>query len=343
MDLSSFVQGLFGWFADAGRTFSPTSIICAVILATGFLAWRRYSHGRKVRVRVLIRALFPNKLVFNRSHIVDFAYLYFNMFLFTVTFGWAIFSYEFVSDGVIKLLVAGFGQMQPSGMPDLYARGLATLAIFLGYEFGYWLNHYYSHRIPVLWEFHKVHHSAEVLTPLTVFRVHPIDMVLFYNFVSVFAGGANGLVNYMLGESAYQYSVSNSNILIVLFLHLFLHLHHSHIWITFQGLLGRVLLSPAHHQIHHSTNPAHFNKNLGSCLAIWDWAFGTLYIPSKQPEKLTFGVEPHTDQAYTIRGGFLDPFVHAAGHVRGWIAAALPARADTPSTTATDQPVLDKA
>ena len=50
-----------------------------------------------------------------------------------------------------------------------------TIAIlFLAYELGYWLNHYLSHRIAFLWEFHKVHHSATVLTPLTNFRVHPI-------------------------------------------------------------------------------------------------------------------------------------------------------------------------
>jgi sterol desaturase/sphingolipid hydroxylase (fatty acid hydroxylase superfamily) len=31
--------------------------------------------------------------------------------------------------------------------------------------------------------------------------------------------------------------------------------------------------------VHHSANPKHFNKNFGSCLALWDWMFGTLYMP----------------------------------------------------------------
>ena len=38
--------------------------------------------------------------------------------------------------------------------------------------------HYLQHRVPVFWEFHKVHHSAQVLTPITLYRMHPIDDML---------------------------------------------------------------------------------------------------------------------------------------------------------------------
>ena len=44
-------------------------------------------------------------------------------------------------------------------------RGVITAMLFLSYELGYWFNHWLSHKVPVLWEFHKVHHSATVLTP----------------------------------------------------------------------------------------------------------------------------------------------------------------------------------
>ena len=43
------------------------------------------------------------------------------------------------------------------------------------------------------------------------------------------------------------------------------------------------------HQIHHSSDPKHRNKNLGSYLAIWDFFFGTLYIPENK-EELKFGL-----------------------------------------------------
>jgi hypothetical protein len=71
-------------------------------------------------------------------------------------------------------------------------------------------------------------------------------------------------------------------------------------------------MSPAHHQIHHSSDPIHFNKNLGSCLAVWDWLFGTLYVPGKAREKLSFGVEPDRQEAHTLRGEFFLPFHRAA-------------------------------
>jgi sterol desaturase/sphingolipid hydroxylase (fatty acid hydroxylase superfamily) len=72
--------------------------------------------------------------------------------------------------------------------------------------------------------------------------------------------------------------------------------------------MGRLLMSPAHHQIHHSRDPAHFNKNLGSCLALWDWMFGTLYIPAAEREPLDFGVEPDREHAHTVRGELIAPF-----------------------------------
>src|ERR1039458_8498353 len=42
------------------------------------------------------------------------------------------------------------------------------------------------HAIPALWEFHKVHHSAEVLTPLTEMRTHPVEIIAFMNIIGLF-------------------------------------------------------------------------------------------------------------------------------------------------------------
>ena len=109
-----------------------------------------------------------------------------------------------------------------------------------------------------------------------------------------------------------QYGLSETNIILVFFIYVYVHLQHSQLWISFTGWLGHLFMSPAHHQIHHSRNPAHFNKNLGSCLALWDWMFGTLYIPARQPEKLEFGVEPDREHAHTIRGELIAPFGRAA-------------------------------
>ena len=100
-----------------------------------------------------------------------------------------------------------------------------------------------------------------------------------------------GIATYLLGRETPSYAIDGTNILLVAFVFAYQQLQHSQFWIPFRGALGRVLMSPAHHQIHHSMDPAHFNSNLGSCLAIWDWLFGTLVVPAMRSPGLTYGVE----------------------------------------------------
>jgi sterol desaturase/sphingolipid hydroxylase (fatty acid hydroxylase superfamily) len=299
-----------------GSHFSFTSLGAALIVATAFYAWKRLKRGRRVRWKTIWRALFPKRIMANPSSYTDLGYMFFNVFVFGIVFGWAILTYQTVTNGIIGALVNLFGQPSPSVLPALAANAIVTVILFLAYEFGYWFNHWLSHRVPVLWEFHKVHHSAEVLTPLTNFRVHPVYAWIFANILALSAAVANGFANYLFGNTAYQYALADTNIILVFFIHVYVHLQHSHVWISFTGLLGRVLVSPAHHQIHHSTNPKHFNRNYGSCLAVWDWMFGTLYVPSKEPEKLTFGAEPDHFPAHTITGELIAPFIRAFALVR---------------------------
>ena len=70
-------------------------------------------------------------------------------------------------------------------------------------------------------------------------------------------------------------------------------------------------MSPAHHQLHHSADPAHFNCNLGASLAIWDWLMGTLRMPSVKPPRLAFGVSGHAHDPHGVMGLVVDPAVNA--------------------------------
>ena len=318
MDLSPGIGYFLGQLDKAllspGSHISLASLATALLIAFGALAARRYRKGRRIRIKTLLRALFPRKILRSPSNLADIGYFYFNVFAFGIVFGWAVLSYVMVSRGVADVLAATFGPRQASGLPVFVIRSVTTVAVFLAYELGYWLNHYLSHRIAFLWEFHKVHHSATVLTPLTNFRVHPVYMCIFLNIVAVFTGTASGIGDYAFGQPTAQYGLSENNIILVFFIYLYVHLQHSQLWISFTGWLGHLFMSPAHHQIHHSRDPAHFNKNLGSCLAVWDWAFGTLYVPAAEPEKLAFGVEPDRAAAHSIQGEFIAPFA-AAGRL----------------------------
>jgi len=319
VDLWAGVSFFFGQleklFFSLGSHFSITSLGAALVISAAWFVRQRWKRGRRVRLRTILRALFPRRILTSRSNQADIGYLFFNVFVFGVVFGWAVLSYQFVSNGIIASLNATLGPVAPSSLPVYVTRAVITAMLFLAYELGYWFNHWLSHKVPLLWEFHKVHHTAEVLTPLTNFRVHPVYTWIFANILALSAAIANGLGNYLFGDTAYQYALADTNIILVLFIHAYVHLQHSHMWIAFRGLAGRIFVSPAHHQVHHSADPKHFNKNFGSCLALWDWMFGTLYVPELEREKLTFGFTDHAE-AHTVQGELVAPFLNAAAQLK---------------------------
>jgi len=302
-------------FVGIGAQLSISSLAVALTISAGVFAWQRRRRGRRIRPRTILRALFPRRILKSPSNYSDLGYLLFNVFMFGIIFGWAILSYQFITNAIIAGLVAAFGPASASALPPLVSRAVITVMLFLAYELGYWFNHWLSHKVPFLWEFHKVHHTATVLTPITNFRVHPVYALIFANILALSAAIANGFGHYWFGDTVYQYALNDTNVILVLFIHAYVHLQHSHMWIAFGGLAGRMFISPAHHQVHHSDDPKHFNKNFGSCLALWDWMFGTLYIPQASREKLNFGVSDHCD-AHTLRGELVMPFVNAAAHLK---------------------------
>jgi sterol desaturase/sphingolipid hydroxylase (fatty acid hydroxylase superfamily) len=320
LDLSPGVQFFIGQFGklffSLGSHFSLTSLGAALVLATVFYVVKRLKRGRRLRARTILRALFPRRIVHHRSNQADVGYLFFNVFVFGVVFGWSVLSYQTVSNGIVATFGTLFGMPAPSALPVWASRAVITLMMFLAYELGYWFNHWLSHKVPLLWEFHKVHHTAEVLTPLTNFRVHPVYTFVFANIIAFSTGIASGVGHTMFGDATYQYALADTNLILVLFIHGYVHLQHSHVWISFTGRLGRVLVSPAHHQVHHSADPKHFNKNFGSCLALWDWMFGTLYVPAKEREPIVFGVPGHVD-AHTVKGELVAPLVSAGRRLFG--------------------------
>ncbi len=319
MDFSAGFSFFFGQLGklllSPGSHFSLTSLAAALVFAAAFFVWQRYKRGRRIRLRTIARALFPRRILAHPSNQADIFYLFFNVFVFGLAFGWAVLTYQVITNAIIAGLVALAGPATPSTLSPYLTRAIVTLMLFLAYELGYWFNHWLSHKVPLLWEFHKVHHTAEVLTPLTNFRVHPVYAWIFANILAFSTALANGFGNYMFGDTAYQYALSDTNIILVLFIHGYVHLQHSHMWISFRGLAGRLFISPAHHQVHHSGDPKHFNKNFGSCLALWDWMFGTLYVPAREREMLSFGFPDHPD-AHTVKGEMVAPLINAAGHFK---------------------------
>jgi|SRR5579859_9461 len=327
---------LFGW----GSVFSAVSLASALVIAVASLAWTRVRQGRGApSMKLLIRALFPRRLLKCASTHADFGLFLFNVFPPMILFGWIIVSATQIGGLCAHGLNGLFGERARANIDPGAARAIATLALFLAYEFGYWLDHYLSHKVPFLWEFHKVHHTAEVLSPLTAFRVHPVDTLVFANISSLILGMTAGALDYLFGGSVSPFTLSGSNIVLVAFIFLTVHLQHSHIWISFTGLLGRIFLSPAHHQIHHSADPIHFNRNFGSCLSVWDWAFGTLMVPERQRQRLRFGAElrPGSPSAHSVTGVLIAPFLEALRALISQLRGKSPVRAERAARTKLSQ------
>ena len=165
------------------------------------------------------------------------------------------------------------------------------------------------------WNSHKVHHSAEVMATLTELRQHPVEIIAFMNWIGLTTGIVFGVMTYAFGPGVRPFTLLNGNILTMVFLLTYGHLRHSHMWIAFTGIAGRILQSPAHHQLHHSANPVHFDKNLGFALALWDWAFGTLAIPAKTREPIVFGIGDEGAPFRSTLSALVAPCARAAGHM----------------------------
>jgi sterol desaturase/sphingolipid hydroxylase (fatty acid hydroxylase superfamily) len=297
--------------------YGPVALGGALIFAALFYVDARRRRGRRVSVAGFLRSIFPSRILRHPSSRLDLRLWIANTIVFASAYAMLVIGGFLWRDATLAAVQRAFGPHDAGVWPVWAVLTIATLLELLAYEFGYWLAHYVFHAAPALWEFHKVHHSAEVLTPLTEMRTHPVEIIAFMNVIGFFTGIVFGAMTYAFGPGVRPFTLLNANVVLMLFIVTIGHLRHTHIWIPFTGLTGRLFQSPAHHQIHHSDQPRHFNKNLGFALAVWDWLFGTLYIPEKH-EKITFGVGAEHVRFDTLVKTFATPFAYSAARLSQW-------------------------
>lgn len=152
-----------------------------------------------------------------------------------------------------------------------------TAAAFVVDDATRYLLHRLLHRSPRLWQIHQVHHSAEVLTPLTLHRIHPLESLLYAFRASLSTGVVAGVFYFAFRDQFGGLEVLGVNALGFAFNVLGSNLRHSHVYLSYGSRLERWFISPAQHQIHHSRASRHHDRNFGSFLALWDRMGGTLY------------------------------------------------------------------
>ena len=313
MDLSGAVRysltRIFYELFSAGSILSIYSLVTTFCVAVCALAYRHKRRRGRANLPAITRAIFTTNIVKHKSFYADVKLFVLSVVVMPVIMGALVVSTNTVSMAVHSMLRGAFGPIDSLYGRDLLIKIVSTLVLFLAYEIGYWVDHYLKHRITFLWEFHKLHHTAEVLTPLTNFRNHPIDNFVFGYMLSLFIGSTSGVLAWLFSRNTEMFSVDGKNIIFIVFLWTIGHLQHSQFWISFRGIWGRIVLRPAHHQVHHSSDPKHFNRNFGSVLAVWDWMFGTLEIPAIKNPRLSYGVKEEGQDAHSSVGMLVTPIV----------------------------------
>jgi sterol desaturase/sphingolipid hydroxylase (fatty acid hydroxylase superfamily) len=192
-----------------------------------------------------------------------------------------------------------------------FAASICVIAILLAVEFSDYVVHYAEHKIPILWELHKVHHSADFINPLTSRRGHSIALVYSGILSGIIVGTTFGMLMFLFNISfveamvfcAFQNKIGNLLTLSPL--------KHSHIPVGF-GWFDKIFISPHMHQVHHSRLQQHLDKNFGNNLSIFDWLFDTGYKPAKG-EKVAFGMVGYSEEELqrfnTLFGSFVSPLL----------------------------------
>ena len=263
---------------------------------------------RKKNLFQSLKKIFDKTILFSKSAKSDYLLFFFNQIIMSVlspllitqlAIATAIFYYlhsvSWLEPGVLK------------NTPLILITILFTIFHFTIEDFSKYIVHRFMHKWPLLWAVHKVHHSATCLTPMTVFRTHPLEGVIFSLRGAITQAISISLFVFFFGSNVDIATILGANIFIFFFNVAGSNLRHSHIDISYWKWLERLIISPAQHQVHHSVLTRHHDKNFGVALAIWDWMFGSLHH-SEKIDKLTLGIDLNQKEGtHKLYNLYIDP------------------------------------
>lgn len=172
-----------------------------------------------------------------------------------------------------------------------------TVSMLIAYDLSYYLYHRAQHRFPLLWELHKVHHSAQVMVGVTKDRVHPIDEIMNRWWDGVIPGLCYGVWMFFALDPV-EVTIFGLNVYALRNIILMMDfVRHTHMKLSYGRHLNAILLSPHYHQLHHSLAEKHWDKNFGLTLSVWDRMFGTLVVPEPD-EDFVFGLTDNEHDEY---------------------------------------------
>ena len=149
----------------------------------------------------------------------------------------------------------------PVGRQPLWLQAVEALVLA---DFVFYWTHRLFHTTR-LWPFHAVHHSSEDLDWLSSMRFHPVNDIV--------SRVAQAVPLVLLGFAPLAV------VCVIPVVVVFIVVTHADVPWTW-GPLKHILVSPVYHHWHHSREPEARDKNFAGVLVLWDWLFGTRYMPA---------------------------------------------------------------
>jgi len=216
----------------------------------------------------LLEIAFPwrkNQAIFRKDFWLDFFYMFFNFFVFSIVISgfYKVFEILFNSVGITEKSIALLDISQ-------WSMWMQLLVFFIILDFVQWCTHVLLHRFDFLWQFHKVHHSVKEMGFAAHLRYHWMENIFYKPLKTLGVMLLGGF------EPEQAFIVHFFAIAIG-------HLNHANIRITW-GPLKYLFNNPVMHLYHHvKTLPEGRSKgiNFGISLSLWDYIFQTNYVPEK--------------------------------------------------------------
>ncbi|MFT5510597.1 MAG: sterol desaturase/sphingolipid hydroxylase (fatty acid hydroxylase superfamily) [Hyphomicrobiaceae bacterium] len=181
----------------------------------------------------------------------------------------------------------GWGLLNTVALPAW----LEIIVTLLVLDFAIWLQHLASHKIPMLWRLHRMHHADVEFDVTTAIRFHPIEIALsmLYKVLWVLVLGPSVLAVIIFEVILSSCALFNhANVALPLGL---------------DRLLRTLIVTPDMHRVHHSTEQAEHDTNYGFNLSVWDRLFATYKAqPDAGHVGMTIGLKPYQSDAPTRFG-----------------------------------------
>lgn len=189
---------------------------------------------------------------------------------------------------IVALAVAGWASIQGIGLFNLidWPLWLEIILAFIIFDFAIYLQHVATHKIPILWRLHKVHHSDRDLDASSALRFHPIEIMLsmVYKCALVLLIGP-AVLAVLIFEICLNASAifNHANLALPLWLDKF---------------MRALIVTPDMHRVHHSVIADETDRNYGFNFSFWDRIFRTYKAqPKAGHEDMIIGLSEYQSAA----------------------------------------------